>query len=119
MQWIKQHMILFGLLIVVLVGAVLYGMTSGGVADDSLLTTEVIDSGSPSEDTADRELVESLLTLRAITLSGTIFTDPAFQKLQDFGTMIVPEPVGRANPFAPRGQTAAPQTQGSPAAPLR
>lgn len=113
-------MILFGVLIVVLVGAVLYGMTSGGgVVDDSLLTTEVIDSGSPSEDSADRELVESLLTLRAISLSGTIFNDPAFQKLQDFGTMIVPEPVGRANPFAPRGQEAAPQSQGTPTTPTR
>jgi hypothetical protein len=49
----------------------------------------------------DREVVETLLQLRAITLSGTIFSDPAFTALQDRGTQIVPEPVGRSNPFLP------------------
>ncbi len=93
------------MLVIVIVGGVFYGMSGGGVVDQPLLTTEVInDSGSPSEETADRDLVETLLTLRAITLSGTIFTDPAFRTLQDFGTTIVPEPVGRQNPFAPIGQ---------------
>ncbi len=111
MQWIKQHFIIFGIIILI-VGGVFYGMSGGGTQNEPLLTTETIDGGSPSEETADRELVESLLTLRAITLSGTIFTDPAFKVLQDFGTTIVPEPVGRANPFAPLQQQAPiPQTQ--------
>jgi len=50
---------------------------------------------------ADKDVVETLLQLRAITLSGTIFTDPAFVMLRDTGTQIVPEPVGRPNPFLP------------------
>lgn len=63
----------------------------------SLLTTEdlTITSG------ADKDVVETLLALRSITLSGTIFTDPAFVSLSDNGTQIVPEPVGRPNPFLP------------------
>ena len=100
-----------GVLVVIIVGGVWYGMSGGGVESAQLLTTDVVnDSGSPTEDTVDRDLVETLLTLRAITLSGTIFNDPAFKALQDFGTTIVPEPVGRPNPFAPisSGQ---PQTQ--------
>lgn len=105
-------------LVVIIVGGVWYGMSGGGVENAQLLTTDVVnDSGSPTEDTVDRDLVETLLTLRAITLSGTIFSDPSFKALQDFGTTIVPEPVGRDNPFAPinNGQTQI-QTQAAGAA---
>jgi hypothetical protein len=125
MQWIKKNMLLIGILVIVIVGGVWYGMSGGGVQEGPLLTTDVVnDSGSPTEDTVDRDLVETLLTLRAITLSGTIFNDPAFKALQDFGTTIVPEPVGRSNPFAPVGnaqqgrdsniQQTQQQTQGGP-----
>lgn len=58
----------------------------------------------------DGDVVGVLLQLRAVSLSGTIFTDPAFQALQDFGSEIIPEPVGRQNPFAPLGGTAAATT---------
>jgi len=63
---------------------------------ESLLTTESMETGS-----VDSTLVDTLLTLRAVSLSGTIFSEPAFAALQDFGTQIVAEPVGRENPFAP------------------
>lgn len=122
MQWIKKNMMLIGILVVIVVGGVWYGMSGGGVQNEPLLTTDVVnDSGSPTEDAVDRDLVETLLTLRAITLSGTIFADPAFKALQDFGTTIVPEPVGRPNPFAPiGGAQPQPQTQtGAAAAPRR
>lgn len=57
---------------------------------------------------ADSDIVNTLLQLRAVSLSGTIFSDPAFLQLKDFGSAIVPEPVGRTNPFAPfAGQSAA------------
>jgi hypothetical protein len=123
MDWIKKHMMLILVLVVVIVAGTLYGMSGGGTTEDPLLTTDTVnDSGSPTADTADRDLVETLLTLRAITLSGTIFGDPAFQSLQDFGTTIVPEPVGRPNPFAPlnRSQSAGQQTStGSQGGPRR
>lgn len=49
----------------------------------------------------DGDLVQQLLQLRAVSLSGTIFSDPSFMSLQDFGVELRPEPVGRPNPFAP------------------
>jgi hypothetical protein len=63
----------------------------------ALLTTEDLTTSSG----ADKDVVETLLQLRAITLSGTIFSDPAFVSLKDNGTQIVPEPAGRENPFLP------------------
>lgn len=61
----------------------------------TLLTTEAVGNG------ADAGIVDTLLTLRAVTLTGSIFQDPAFLALRDFGIQIMPEPVGRENPFAP------------------
>ncbi|MEK9153898.1 MAG: hypothetical protein AAB798_00335 [Patescibacteria group bacterium] len=69
----------------------------GDTPSDSLITTQASSNVSPE----DRSLVDTLLQLRAVSLSGTIFSDPAFVSLRDFGTQIIPEPIGRANPFAP------------------
>lgn len=113
MDWIKKHMMMVFVLVAIIVGGVWYGMSGGGATPEALLTTDIVDTGSPSANSEDRELVETLLTLRAITLSGTIFEDPAFRVLQDFGTTIIPEPVGRQNPFAPINRGSA------PASPLR
>lgn len=97
MAWITQHKLLFGLIIVLVAGGVWYGLSSGGTP--ATLTTQTLGTGSPTSETADQQLVGSLLALRAVTLNGTIFSDAAFMSLQDFGTTIVPEPVGRPNPF--------------------
>ena len=63
---------------------------------EPLLTTEGVGGNG-----ADKGIVDTLLTLRAVSLSGSIFDDPAFASLRDFGTQITAEPVGRENPFAP------------------
>ena len=89
--------------------ALVVGITAWYVLRDSqptgdLLVTEDF-SGATSE--ADRDLVTTLLQLRAVTLDGAIFEDPAFRGLRDFGIQIVPEPVGRPNPFAPLPASAA------------
>ncbi len=110
MDWIQKHLVIVGVLVVIIVCGVWYGMSGGGAAPEDLLTIETVDTGSPSANSEDQELVETLLTLRAITLSGTIFEDPAFKSLLDFGTTIIPEPVGRPNPFAPINQSASPTT---------
>ena len=102
MNWIKTHKLLFGGVIVAIVAALWYGLSSNS-GPEQILTNDIVETGSPTADTADRAVVESLLTLRAITLSGTIFTDQAFTSLRDFGTPITSEPVGRSNPFAPLG----------------
>ena len=84
--------------LIVVVGA-WYMFFSGSGGNDELLATTVVSDESAVE----RGIVDTLLTLRAVTLSGTIFSDPAFGTLRDFGTQIIPEPIGRPNPFAPRG----------------
>jgi len=65
-----------------------------------LLQTQDLTAGNAIES----DVVTVLLQLQAVSLSGTIFSDPAFISLQDFGREIVPEPVGRPNPFAPLGR---------------
>lgn len=76
---------------------------SQGSTPASLLTTE-----TAADNGADAELVGTLLALRAVKLDGTIFSDPAFVSLKDFSTEIIPEPIGRPNPFAPLTAAAAP-----------
>ncbi len=71
-----------------------------------LATNNLLEANSEAE----RGVVETLLQLRAITLSGTILSDPAFLSLRDIGTQIVPEPVGRANPFVSIGVSRATTT---------
>ena len=63
----------------------------------------------------DKEVIETLLQLRTITLAGTILSDPAFLRLVDTGTQIVPEPIGRPNPFLPLSRTGTSTTQQAPA----
>jgi hypothetical protein len=115
MATIMQHKLYAFLAVAILVGGIAWWSLSEAPADQSLLASE-----SVSEQTGDRELVETLLQLRAVSLSGTILGDPAFQVLRDFGTQIIPEPIGRPNPFAPlspfaattSAQNVGPYTQG-------
>lgn len=50
------------------------------------------------------ELLVTLSNLHVIRLDDSIFSDPIFLSLSDFGVTIPPEQVGRRNPFAPVGQ---------------
>ena len=94
-ELIQHNKITVLVIALVVAGASWFVMTQDA-SSSSLTTTEVTADGG-----ADAELVTTLLALRAIKLDGTIFSDPAFVSLQDFSTQIVPEPVGRKNPFAP------------------
>jgi hypothetical protein len=96
MSFISQHKILTALIALVVFGLGWY-VLSGGSSSPATLTTTVATGGSA----ADKNLVSTLLALRAVKLDGTIFSDPGFTSLKDFSTQIVPEPVGRPNPFAP------------------
>ncbi|HWO07310.1 MAG TPA: hypothetical protein VNM40_01865 [Candidatus Paceibacterota bacterium] len=85
---------------------IVVGILVAGVVWYSFLrdrgTGELLQTDNLTEATeADRDIVNTLLELRAVSLSGTIFSDPAFLRLKDFGSQIIPEPVGRPNPFAP------------------
>jgi len=99
MSWILQHKLIFLVVIAVVAFGIWFGLSQSS-APPPLLSTNSAD-GTPAAKSADQELIGTLLALRAVTLSGGIFSDPAFTTLKDFGTTIFPEPVGRDNPFAP------------------
>ena len=52
---------------------------------------------------ASTNLISVLSGLRSISLDPTIFQDPAFLSLQDFGIPLQEEQIGRYNPFLPIG----------------
>ncbi len=95
MNFFANNRVLVAIVLALVVAAVAwFGLSSGG-GSSSLLTTQNVDSSGGNTD-----LIQTLLQLRAVTLSGTIFSDPTFVSLHDFTTQIVLEPVGRDNPFA-------------------
>ncbi|MBI2611108.1 hypothetical protein HYW60_04240 [Candidatus Kaiserbacteria bacterium] len=114
MQLFSQYKwyLLVGASVLVAIGA--WWFLSDAPQEGELLTTEAAGGGS-----VDKELVGTLLQLRAVSLSGTVFSDPAFQLLQDFGTQIIPEPVGRPNPFAPTSYRPTSTSQGRELFPTR
>ena len=97
LDFIRHNKILVVVLGLIVGAGAWYGL-SGSSSPNTLLVTEPL---SGSENAAEKDLVATLLQLRSVSLEGTIFGDPSFLSLQDFGSQIVPEPVGRPNPFAP------------------
>lgn len=63
------------------------------------LTAAEVSGGT--EGVVEQELISLLLELRSITLDPAFFNDERFRALKDFSQEIIPEPVGRQNPFAP------------------
>lgn len=50
-------------------------------------------------------LLVTLAGLNTIRLDGSIFSDPVFVSLTDFGVVLPSQPSGRRNPFLPIGST--------------
>jgi hypothetical protein len=92
------------LIIVVIAGGLWYGLSSSSSAPPAAL------SSTGTDTSGDQSIVSSLLAMQSITLSGTIFSDPAYATLKDFTTAIVLEPAGRADPFAPLSSSVAAPT---------
>ncbi len=98
----RNQLLLFVFAGIAIAGVVWYSFLRDRGDTTLIQTTDFTEAGM-----ADRDVVNTLLQLREVSLSGTIFQDPAFVSLQDFGRQIVPEPVGRQNPFAPLGAVVA------------
>jgi len=79
------------------VGALLFFLFGGREAASSDGLSSVGDS--PLGDTLGRDLLTLLSRLRATELNTSLFADPLFVGLRDFGVAIAPQPVGRRNPF--------------------
>ena len=96
-QTLLRHKLILVAIAILIAGIAWYAMTPTAETPNVVGTTSTTQGVAP----ADQSIVATLLTLRAVKLDGTIFNDPAFLSLKDFSTEIVPEPVGRPNPFAP------------------
>lgn len=73
--------------------------TKAEVATQLISTNETVTADSVGDET-----LQILSELRTLTLDEDIFTDKAFQSLEDFSMEIKEQPVGRNNPFAPLGE---------------
>lgn len=67
---------------------------SGDLAVDS-------PEGASGQSAIGKDLVINLSKLKSLTLDETFFQDPIFNSLNDFSVPIVPQEVGRDNPFSP------------------
>jgi len=98
MDWFIKHK-LAAAAVVLVVTAVAWYMLSGSEEPNAVLVTETAQHIPPEA----QDLLDSLRALQAVTLQSPVFSNPSFHLLKDFTTPIVPEPIGRSNPFAPLG----------------
>lgn len=97
MNLLKRYQGVIGILAIAIAGFIAYSVFFKG-SDAPPLSQEDV---SAAKSAVDQELIALLLTLKTITLDTALFDDPAFKSLKDFSQELVPEPVGRPNPFAP------------------
>ncbi|HEV8666219.1 MAG TPA: hypothetical protein VN665_00010 [Candidatus Paceibacterota bacterium] len=99
MDFLKKNMVAIGAG-VVLLGAIYVYMTYFSPPPAATLTT------SDANATISQNLLVTLQNLHTIKLDNSIFSEPAFQSLTDFGVVIPQQNVGRRDPFLPVAGTA-------------
>jgi hypothetical protein len=98
MSFITRYRTWIGVVLFVIVAFFVYSYFFTG-APQPVLTSAPASTNAQ----VDADLIALLATLHSITLDDSIFHDPTFMSLKDFSQTLVPEPVGRTNPFAPLG----------------
>lgn len=96
----NNKIILLTLLGVVSFAGYHYFFKKDNVSGDSTLVTDTYENAS-EEDVVGREFLITLSKLKSLNLDGSIFKDPVFVSLNDFSNPIIPQEVGRNNPFSP------------------
>lgn len=98
---------------VVVLGAVGFGGwlyanrdTSAPIEDDLLVGVQMAADANP----IDGDLLKALQDLQRLRLDGSIFSNPVWVTLEDFGKELAPQSAGRPNPFAPIGGGVSVQT---------
>ena len=82
-----------------LVVALLYVYLTYFNGSSAPLTETTVDQAAVSG-----SLLITLNSLHTIRLDNTVFSDPVFASLSDFGVSIPAQDAGRRNPFAPIGK---------------
>lgn len=99
MPKINKNILLIIALLVVVVGGYFLFMSKD--SEPAPLTETQVGADGP----IGQEIVVELNRLRALqNISTDIFKNAAFASLKDYTQVVVPQPVGRPNPFAPIGQ---------------
>lgn len=93
---LKKNMVVVGVLAAAVAALFYFYSSSGGGAT----LTSSAETSSP----VSQEILATLGNLRTIRLDNSLFADPLFVSLSDFGVSIPPAAAGRRNPFAPVGQ---------------
>jgi len=93
--------------------AIWYGLSQSSAPATTIVTSGpngtsntpggIVTAGPVDKDT--QQILEILLALRTVKLDDAIFSNTSFLSLKDFSTQIMPEPVGRPDPFAPLGSS--------------
>lgn len=97
LDFIKNNKMAIGGVLVIALGAYAYLTYFGG-------SSAPLTASSPNSVSGD--LLVTLGSLHTIKLDQSIFTDPTFVSLSDFGVTLPDLPAGRRNPFAPLGKSA-------------
>lgn len=95
MQFIRDNKMYIAGILLVVMGLWIYMAYFSGSSSDATLTSD--QSVSPLSP----DILLTLSKLHTITLDSSIFTDPIFLSLSDYGVAIPPQNAGRRNPFAP------------------
>ncbi len=98
----KKVVIGFGVALLILLSVFSYYGFSGTTSSVEAPPLSVL-SASPLDASLGRELLAALAKLKSTKLDTSIFNDPIYISLKDFGVEIAAQPVGRRNPFAELG----------------
>ena len=102
MDFLKKNMVPIAAGVLLLAGIYVYEAYFSGSSTSATLTQ------SDSSVALSQSLLVTLQNLHTIKLDNSIFSDPAYQSLTDFGVVIPAQTPGRRNPFAPLGGSVAP-----------
>jgi hypothetical protein len=102
MDFLKQNKTMIIGAVVLLLGAYVYFTYFSGPPSSPTLTA------SDASITLSQNLLVTLQNLHTIQLDDSIFSEPAFISLNDFGVTIPLQSVGRSDPFLPLGSSATP-----------
>jgi hypothetical protein len=97
MDFLKQNKMMIGGGVALVIAIFVYFTYFSGSSSTPALTT------SDQATTVSQNLLVTLQNLHTIKLDESIFSNPVFLSLTDFGVTIPPENVGRQDPFAPLG----------------
>ena len=100
MKLLKKYKTILIVIVVVVVGGMAYNSYFGGEGG-SILTSDLTSGSESAVSAADTDLLTLLLDIRSVKLDDSIFSEETFRSLEDFSQEIVPEPIGRENPFIP------------------